>query len=264
MKIAIAQTRIAFEKPADNLALAESWIAQASSAHCDGIVFPEMSFTGFSMHVSQIAPYSLEIRQKMVQLAQQYHIAIGYGWVSEEPDGKGKNHYTLLDSAGETVLDYVKIHPFSYGDEDQFYDSGDSIVSGTVCGIPVSALICYDLRFPEVFRLAARHSSLVLVPANWLERRSVHWQTLLRARAIENQVFVLGVNCVGTQQAYGFVGGSCLVDPEGNILADCGKEEALVYAEFTDDTAAYREAFPTYRDVKLPLYAKLYREETQK
>lgn len=263
MKIAIAQTKIAFEKVADNLALAESWIARAAGERCDCIVFPEMSFTGFSMHVSRIASFSPEIRQKMMQLAQQHRIAIGFGWVSEEPNAKGKNHYTLLNSAGETVLDYVKIHPFSYGDEDRFYDSGDRIVSGTVCGIPMSALICYDLRFPEVFRLAARRSSLVLVPANWLERRSVHWQTLLRARAIENQVYVLGVNCVGTQQAYGFVGGSCLIDPEGNILADCGREEALVYAEFTDETAEFRETFPTYRDVKLPLYTKLYREETE-
>lgn len=263
MKIAIAQTKIVFEKPADNLALAESWIVRAAGEHCDCIVFPEMSFTGFSMHVSRIASYSPEIQQNMIELAQQHRIAIGYGWVSEEPDGKGKNHYTLLNSVGETVLDYVKIHPFSYGNEDQFYHSGDKIVSGSICGITVSALICYDLRFPEVFRLAARRSSLVLVPANWLERRSAHWQTLLRARAIENQVYVLGVNCVGTQQAYHFVGGSCLVDPEGNMRADCGREEALVYAEFTDDTAEYRKAFPTYRDVKFPLYTKLYREETE-
>lgn len=263
MKIAIAQTRIAFEKPLDNLALAESWIGRAAGERCDCIVFPEMSFTGFSMHVSQIAPYSPEIRQKMMQLAQQYRIAIGFGWVSEELDGKGKNHYTLLDSTGETVLDYVKIHPFSYGGEDQFYDSGDKIVSGSVCGIPVSTLICYDLRFPEVFRLAARRSSLVFVPANWLEQRSSHWQTLLQARAIENQIYVLGVNCVGTQQTYGFVGGSCLVDPEGMIVADCGREETLVYVEFTDDTAEYRKAFPTYQDVKLSLYTNLYREETK-
>lgn len=261
MKIAIAQTNIAFEKTVQNLMLAENWIAQAAMHHCDCIVFPEMSFTGFSMHVSQIARDSPEIQQNMVRLAQLYGIAIGFGWVSADSDGKGKNHYTLINSTGDILLDYVKIHPFSYGREDMFYHSGNQIVSAALCGIPVSVLICYDLRFPEVFRLAARRSSLVIVPANWLERRSAHWRTLLQARAIENQIYVLGVNCVGIQQAYYFVGGSCLVNPEGEIVTDCGREEALIYTEFSDDTAEYRREFPTFEDVKLSLYTKLYQKE---
>ena len=198
MKIAIAQTEICFEEPEKNLRTAESWIEQAAQEGADAIFFPEMSFTGFSMHVEKVAAYANPIRQTMCRLAAQEHIAVGYGWTSCKPGGKGENHYTILGKSGEVLSDYVKIHPFSYGGEEQFYDSGTEIVHTVLEDFPVSTLICYDLRFPELFRAAAQTSRLIVVPANWLHQRTEHWRLLLRARAIENQVYVLGVNCVGT------------------------------------------------------------------
>ena len=100
MKIAIAQAEIIFEQPEENLANAAAWIAQAAAAQADCIVFPEMSFTGFSMQVEKIAGYAPKIHEKMRQLAVQCGIAIGYGWTSQEQHGKGENHYTLLDKTG--------------------------------------------------------------------------------------------------------------------------------------------------------------------
>ena len=167
MKIAIAQTEICFEEPEKNLRTAESWIEQAAQEGADAIFFPEMSFTGFSMHVEKVAAYANPIRQTMCRLAAQEHIAVGYGWTSCKPGGKGENHYTILGKSGEVLSDYVKIHPFSYGGEEQFYDSGTEIVHTVLEDFPVSTLICYDLRFPELFRAAAQTSRLIVVPANW-------------------------------------------------------------------------------------------------
>lgn len=152
MKIAIAQTEICFEEPEKNLRTAESWIEQAAQEGADAIFFPEMSFTGFSMHVEKVAAYVNPIRQTMCRLAAQEHIAIGYGWTSCKSGGKGENHYTILGKSGEVLSDYVKIHPFSYGGEERFYDSGTEIVHTVLEDFPVSTLICYDLRFPELFR----------------------------------------------------------------------------------------------------------------
>lgn len=263
MRIAIAQTNIHFEALEYQLEQATHWMAESAKKGADCIVFPEMSFTGFSMHVPKISAYGTHTVSLMKQLAKTHHIAIGFGWVSESEAGMGQNHYTLMGKGGEILLDYVKIHPFSYGKEDQFFQSGSQIQFASLCEIPVSTLICYDLRFPELFRLAARHASLILVPANWLKQRSSHWSTLLRARAIENQVYILGVNCVGTQQDYQFVGGSCLFNPEGEIVVSCGAEEQLVYAEIENDVSAFRTAFPTCRDVQLARYAEMYQKEIQ-
>ena len=109
-----------------------------------------------------------------------------------------------------------------------------------------------------MFRIAARSAALIFVPANWLSRRSRHWQILLQARAIENQVYLLGVNCVGTQGDLQFVGGSQLVDPEGTVRLDCGSAEQLAYVTVDSDVAEFRQAFPTYRDSQTALYADLY------
>ncbi len=158
------------------------------------------------------------------------------------------------------LSDYVKIHPFSYGGEDRFYHSGEKLTSAVLGEFSVGTLICYDLRFPEVFRAAAQKNRLLLVPANWLHQRTAHWRILLRARAIENQVYVLGVNCVGRQQSYTFDGQSCLVNPEGELLCTCGGEKQLVYVTIADDTEQFRQAFPTCRDVKISLYRKLYED----
>ena len=137
MKIAIAQTEIMFEQPEENLANAAAWIAQAALAQADCIVFPEMSFTGFSMQVEKIAGYAPKIHEKMRQLAVQCGIAIGYGWTSQEQHGKGENHYTLLDKNGGVLSDYVKIHT-------RFPTAGKTGFTTTARSLPV---LCWE-SFP--------------------------------------------------------------------------------------------------------------------
>ncbi len=261
MKIAIAQTEIHFEEQADNLARAEQFLSQAADSGADAVFFPEMSFTGFTMHTALAASLGKTAYADMQRLASFHDIAVGFGWVNCTPETAYENHYTVLGKQGNILSDYVKIHPFSYGDEEKYYRNGNQIVSGVLCGMPFSTLICYDLRFPEVFRLAAKKAALLIVPANWLSRRSAHWDLLLRARAIENQVYVLGVNCVGTQETHHFVGSSCLVNPEGETLVQCGSEEQLALVDLENDVDTFRKQFPTYRDAKLSLYAKWYQNK---
>lgn len=261
MKLAIAQTNIHFEQQTKNLFVAMEWIEKAAQKHADCILFPEMSFTGFSMHASFLAALAPEAILEMQNLARYHHIAIGFGYVASNLNGKYENHYMLCDKSGNTILDYTKIHPFSYTHEDAYYCGGKEIITQTLETIPISVLICYDLRFPEVFRLAAKNAALIIVPANWLKKRSEHFQLLLRARAIENQVYILGINCVGTQEGMQFLGNSCLVNPEGEILTSCGSMAGLYFTEFENDVAGYRAKFPTRADARIAWYAQKYQQE---
>lgn len=258
MKLAIAQTEIYFENQTKNLIIAADWIAQAAHQNADWIIFPETSFTGFSMHTDITIPLADMAIQAMQKLAKKYHIAIGFG-VMKKADcishRQCANHYLVVDSSGNILTDFTKLHPFSSTGEDKITQSGNNIVTGTLSGIPFSTLICYDLRFPEVFRIAAQRASLILVPANWLAKRHAHFSILLRARAIEQQVYILGVNCTGTQEGNHFLGGSCFWNPEGKALLQCDDKPQLQIVEWVDDVAAYRSSFSCFYDARIADYA---------
>ena len=142
MKIAVAQTEIRQDDPAYNLQKAERWIAEAAFNQAELILFPETSFTGFSNHLQLQFAAAETIFQRMQTAAKQHRIHIGFGWTSAESDGRGKNHYTILTPDGESCLDYTKIHPFSYCQEDRFFQKGTQLAHATISGIPVSVLIC--------------------------------------------------------------------------------------------------------------------------
>ena len=185
------------------------------------------------MQVEKIAGYAPKIHEKMRQLAVQCGIAIGYGWTSQEQHGKGENHYTLLDKNGGVLSDYVKIHPFSYGGEDRFYHSGEKLTSAVLGEFSVGTLICYDLRFGELFRLMAlRGAQILVLPANFTEATGrAHWEVLVRARAIENECYVIAPNQVGKKPRFTAYGHSLIVDPRGKVLAEAdGTETGIIYA----------------------------------
>ena len=260
LRIAAAQTEILFERPTENLETAKAWIRQAKQKQADCIFFPEMSFTGFSMHTETIASFSDTFLAEMQKTAKTNAIAIGFGFAGKDADGRFRNHYIVLDQRGAVLSDFAKLHPFSYAGEDAVYAAGQHIVREKLNGVPYSTLLCYDLRFPEVFRLAARDASLILVPANWLSVRHEQFQILLQARAIENQVYILGLNCVGTQAKNRFLGGSCLLTPEGEIVWQCGAEAEMPLFLWQDQTCQYRSAFSCRKDARLRWYGKQYLE----
>jgi len=178
------------------------------------LVLPEMFATGFSMEARQVAEHAESIRDFLRGLARELgvHVLAGY---AEPADGRPANACSLFDSLGEELLHFRKLHPFSLAREQEHYQAGDSLPTVRIAGVSVTALICYDLRFPEPFRTAARDTDLFCVLANWPARRSHAWATLLRARAMENQAFVLGVNRVGVGGGEPHTGDSALLDPLG-------------------------------------------------
>ncbi len=258
MKIALAQTAIVFENIEKNLAVAQEWIASAAHEGTDIIFFPEMSFTGFSMNALKIETYTAQTISTMCDMARHCHLAIGFGCARCNAQGKIGNHYLIVDATGTIILDYTKLHPFSLTGEEKHYTAGEDIAMTRLGEMAISVFLCYDLRFPEVFRLVAQKASLVVVPANWLSRRANQWQILLQSRAIENEVYVLGINCVGEQGENIFLGGSCAVNPEGKVLLSCGDKVALRYVTIDDDAIQYRQDFPVLDDARWTWVARRY------
>lgn len=259
LKIALAQTTICWEAQEENYKIAEKWIHDAAMQGAGAIFFPEMSFTGFSMNTSVTKERDGRTIARMKALARQYHIHIGFGWVKDctAECGKCENHYTIVDRDGSVCSDYAKIHPFSYSGEDEKFQGGSAVSCFALDDMMFGSAICYDLRFPELFQVLSKRASVILVAANWPAKRSAHWKALLQARAIENQVYILAVNCAGSIGGVWYTGDSCVIDPDGIVRACLSGSEGMIYYELTDDTASYRTAFPVKQDRREALYARL-------
>ena len=258
MKIALAQTEIVWEDKETNERDAERYTAQAAAAGAQAVFFPEMSLTGFSMNTEKTAESDGETIERFARIAAGNGIAVGIGWTGQK-EGAASNHYSVLDNRGKTVSDYIKIHPFSYGGEDRFFIPGKEIVYFRLGGYTWSSFICYDMRFPELFQAACAKAEVVVVAADWPGKREEHWKSLLRARAIENQCYILGVNCTGHGGGNVYRGGSCCISPEGEILGRLDERPGLLTAELTQDVKELRERFPVKKDRRWDLYISEYR-----
>jgi predicted amidohydrolase len=161
-----------------------------------------------------------------------------------------RNAILVFGPDGQQKARYQKIHPFSYGGEDKLFSGGGEAVTFELEDFVVQPSICYDLRFPELYRAGSqRGAHLILVQANWPDARQAHWEVLLRARAIENQAFVAGVNCLGTQESLRYAGGSMILSPKGEVLAQSADAEGVVKGKVEADLCRqWRKAFPALRD----------------
>jgi len=215
------------------------------------LVLPEMAFTGFSMNVAlvtQDAPGSIEFF--LADLAKRFGIYLVAGLATQAPNGRGENKAVFVMSDGHIEGTYQKVHLFSPGGENLYFQPGDTISKFYWQGGCVVPLICYDLRFPELFRSALPlGAELYVIIANWPGPREDHWVTLLRARAIENQAFVAGVNRCGRDPQYEYSGRSLIIGPDGRILAEAGRSEEIVWADIDWDVVRkYRTQFPVLAD----------------
>lgn len=256
MKIALCQMDIIWEDKKENYKKAEMFIKKAACKGVSLICFPEMSFTGFSMNINYTKDKNSETINLMKKYSQENQIAIGFGWVKENGN-KGENHYTIVSKYGEIISDYIKIHPFSYSEEDLYFCSGEEVRKFNIDNINFSTFICYDLRFPEIFQSVSNEVSVIIVPANWPESRKEHWRCLLKARAIENMVYILGVNCVGEKNGIIYSGDSCIINPNGIVLEEVSYKEELMIYDLNDDVKEFRNLFPTKDDRKTELYKRL-------
>ncbi len=256
MKVALYQYHIQWEEKEANFQRVERVLQKAERDGVRLLLLPEMSFTGFSMRTELTAEREQETICRMRRLAAAYGAAVGFGWVRDTGE-KAENHYTVVDRDGGILSDYVKIHPFSYSGEDQRFIGGTDVSSFVLEGSRFSTLICYDLRFPELFQIVSPKADVIVVAANWPQKRSAHWKTLLQARAIENQVYILGVNCVGEAGGLLYSGDSCVIAPDGMVIDMVSDREQLMEYELDNDTARYRSEFPVRADRREDLYARL-------
>lgn len=238
--------------------------AQAAAGEADLIVFPEMSLTGFSMDIDRIGedPDQPESVERMGRIAGEYHIAIGFGWAAlpETGQAKGTNRFTVLDAEGKVLGEYSKLHPFRYGGETDIYQGGDRLVTVPFMGHTIGLFVCYDLRFPEIFELVSEQADVMLVIADWPASRADHWLTLLKARAIENQSYMAGVNCTGRLNGLDYSGDSAVFDPLGNLLGTLHGQEGIVICEIGHDVQALRQKFQMKQDRRNEFYIQEYQK----
>ncbi len=259
MQIVACQLDIAWENKPANFDRVRTMLARADIKPGALIVLPEMFAVGFSMHVDAIAePEDGPTHVFLAELAQQFHSAVIGGVVTRAEDGRGRNQAVVFGPDGELLARYSKLHPFSFASETKYYEAGSDVLTFSWQGFVVAPLVCYDLRFPEAFRRAVRRGAeLMVVIANWPQPREPHWLALLRARAIENQAYVLGVNRAGDDPHVHYGGHSLLVDPRGETVAEAGEAAGVVVAEIEHaPLEAYRQQFPALADIRGDLLAE--------
>jgi predicted amidohydrolase len=242
-----------WEDKAANFAQARALIAAAHPAAGSLVVLPEMFACGFSMNLTAtVQTTAREDEALLAELARTYEVTVLGGVVSPGENGRGRNEAVAFGPDGSLLVRYAKMHPFSLGGESAGHEAGTEIVTFAWAGFTVAPFICYDLRFPEIFRAATRRGAdLFVVPALWPAKRQAHWLTLLQARAIENQAGVVGVNRTGVEPQHVYAGRSVVVNPHGIIVADAGEQPGVVCATL-DPTAiaAWRRDFPALRDAR--------------
>ncbi len=253
LRIALCQKQIEWENKRKNIDQAIVSIKECKQFGADLCLFPEMSLTGFSMNTSKTREDDRHTVELFKSIACDNKIAIGIGWV-EATGEKSYNCYSVISKNGEELLTYRKIHSFRFGGEDKQFISGNEIVSVQLEDIRVTPFICYDLRFPEIFRAARDYTDVFIIPANWPKVRREHWKVLLRARAIENQAYVFGINCVGEIGGLLYSGDSMIVSPDGTVLELLEGKEGVLFADIEPDRLKIREDFPVRKDCKGDLY----------
>ena len=246
MKIALLQSDIEWAMPCRNRFGAEAMIASAPG--CDLYVLPEMFSTGFCTSPEGVAePEPCDSLKWMKDSAEMFSAAIA-GSVAVEENGRFFNRFYFVTPDGNAVH-YDKRHLFTYGGEHLKFTSGKERKIVEYKGVRILLQVCYDLRFPVWSRNRGDYD-MALYVASWPETRTDAWRQLLKARAIENQCFVAGVNRIGTDPLNSYCGGTMLIDPYGKVIAECadGMESVAVAEISMEELAAFRQKFPVLDD----------------
>jgi predicted amidohydrolase len=233
-----------------NFAQIAPLVATAVQSGATFVLLTEMFSTGFVVNRSDIGePEGGPSSQFLSQMATQHKIWIG-GSCPEvtTDDPRPFNSFVLVSPHGEQHR-YHKIHPFTFGGEDTYFRAGEKFVTVNVDGVRVTLFVCYDLRFADEFWATAANTDVYLVPGNWPASRREHWMALLRARAIENQAFVIGCNRVGTGGGLEYAGDSRIINPLGEIIEEAGNESIILYANVSaEEVQTVRTTFRFMQD----------------
>jgi predicted amidohydrolase len=250
VKVAAIQHDICWEQRDQTLAHLEPMVAAAAAGGAGLVVLAEMFAVGFSMATDRLAePPDGPTTAWLAGQADRHGIWICGSLPELAPGADRPANQLVLAGPGGSVHRYAKIHPFSYSGEETRYRAGTDRVTVDIDGLRVSLFVCYDLRFADEFWSLAADTDLYVVPANWPASRAHHWRSLLVARAIENQSYVVGVNRVGHGGKLDYRGDSAIVDPMGEVLATAAGIETVLIADVEPSVVrATREHFPFMAD----------------
>jgi omega-amidase len=255
--VSIFQYNINPNDPDFNLQRIKESARKATKEKSSLLILPELCLHGYNYaRINLWNKWMLPTLSDVIgEIARSNSIAIAGSFV-ENVQGKFYNTFMMVNSEGLIVHMYRKIHLFNLLGEGDFFSAGNEIKPFiSELGITGSA-ICYDLRFPEFFRkLSVRNCGILIIPAEWPKARIEHWKILLQARAIENQVFVVRVNCFGSVLGVDYGGNSAVINPWGEVVTSMGENEGLVTVPIDLDLVDnVRKRIPVWEDRKPDLY----------
>lgn len=260
MRIALVSLDQAWEKKDINLAACRSFVQRAKAQNVELVIFPEMTLTAFSMNIQGTAEdeQTSQTVESFRVIAQAFQVAIICGVVFKDGD-KATNNALMIDRAGVSKARYSKIHPFTFAGEDKVFNGGSQISFGEIDSMTIGLTICYDLRFPEVYSALGKKCGLIVNIANWPVRRVDHWNVLLKARAIENQLFVVGVNRTGVDgKGLEYEKSSQLINPNGELVSPILSEGLMdIYEIDSALISQFKQVFSTTQDRKPALYKSI-------
>lgn len=251
MKAHLVQPAIAWEDKQANRLQVRELLRAAKVEAGDVILLPEMFDTGFSFTTSTTADADGSTIGFLRELAQTTGACVLGG--RTRPGERAANVMSVVAPGGDLLAEYQKIHPFSYANEDATFAGGDGLALFEWGGLRFCPAICYDLRFPELFRMGLLAGAQAFaIGACWPRPRHEAWRTLLIARAMENQAWVFGCNRTGNDPKLEYAGGSMVIDPKGMIRGELDNQPGVLSVPIDPDAVgAWRAAFPAWKDIRL-------------
>lgn len=266
MRVGIVQLDMIWKQKERNMEKCERYFQKAKKEAVDILVFPEMTLTGFAVLEESIAEQMEEREGEkssrtidfFKEMTIKYEVASIFGFSQRKEGEKLANKMMLIEN-GEIRYEYQKIHPFCFGKEGEIYGGGDFVSVAEIGGHFISGFICYDLRFPSIFQVVSTKAECIFVIANWPEAREEQWIALLKARAIENQCYIVGVNRVGEGGGLSYSGKSVIFNAAGKEILGPVEGEGLFCAQLDFEWQKnYKSGFPTYLDRRDDLYSQLH------
>ncbi len=254
MKVALLQIDVQIGQVKENQNKVKKYLKEAADLGAEIAVLPELWNTGYALgQIKQLAETkSGESITLLRKIAREHHMYIFAGSIMEKKEGRYHNTCFVIDHNGNIIETYRKVHLFSLGLlENKVFTAGDEWILVDTPWLKTGVLLCYDLRFPEFCRnLALRGAQMLIIPAQWPEVRIEHWQLLCRARAIENQCFVLACNTTGEGESP-YRGSSMIISPLGEVLADASNQERILFTDLNiEELDGIKEKIDIFSDRK--------------
>lgn len=263
MRIALAQFEVVRGAPSANLEKIHELALESKALGAYTLFLPEMCTTGFDWQKNEsLLKHADQHRDTIASFAKTLDIAICGSFLEAAASGRPANTFYYFERSGEIAVQYRKAHLFTLFGEEKHMEAGDAVVTGSTGLGRIGCSICYDLRFPELFRQCALNGAVIQVlPSAFPHPRLTHWQRLIQARAIENQIYFIATNQCGTEKhdkdvgEISYFGHSMVVDPWGEILLEAGESAGIHVVDIDiENVAKIRAQMSVLKDRRSDLY----------